>query len=193
MKLRNKQNARAGFNLIEAAIVLGIVGLVVAGIWAAAGAAYENMRQQNTSKDLLALAQNIKNFYAGSGATTIDTSVANMVNMGVVPKGMIAGTSATPILAHPWGAPGTTSDIVITVPASGVFNVSFNYPTSGMNTSDWIKVCNAMIIRNANAATGTGMTYGKSASTSTNTPPVTTNPGCAASSDSPSFRFTIQG
>src|SRR5450755_2463049 len=48
---------QSGFNLIEAAIVLGIVGLIVGGIWAAAGAAYEGMRQQNASKQLLSLVQ----------------------------------------------------------------------------------------------------------------------------------------
>lgn len=37
-----------GFNLIEAAIVLGVVGLVIGGIWVAA-AAHQNAFKLNTS------------------------------------------------------------------------------------------------------------------------------------------------
>jgi hypothetical protein len=38
-------NRRRGFNLIEAAIVLGVIGLVIGGIWVAAAAVTENRRK----------------------------------------------------------------------------------------------------------------------------------------------------
>lgn len=44
MSIRRRRAAQKGFNLIEAAIVLGIVGLVVGGIWVAATSVYANLR-----------------------------------------------------------------------------------------------------------------------------------------------------
>ena len=78
-KQTRQANARAGFNLIEAAIVLGIVGLIVGGIWAAASSAYENMRQQTASKQLLSLVGNIRNYYQNANIDwgTLATPAAN--------------------------------------------------------------------------------------------------------------------
>lgn len=55
-KLRS--NKRCGFNLIESAIVLGVVGLVVAGIWVAAAALSER-REINNIKDLISYSQGL--------------------------------------------------------------------------------------------------------------------------------------
>lgn len=41
---------RRGFNLIEAAIVLAVVGLVIGGIWVAASAVTDHMKWVNTQK-----------------------------------------------------------------------------------------------------------------------------------------------
>jgi hypothetical protein len=40
----NNPSAQSGFNLIEAAIVLGAIGLVIGGIWIAASAVNRNLR-----------------------------------------------------------------------------------------------------------------------------------------------------
>lgn len=109
MKLTVQRNREAGFNLIEAAIVLGIVGLVVGGIWAAASSAYENMRQQSAAKQILALVQGIKNYYANSGAGAI-AGEANLVNFGIVPKDMVAGTQ----IVSPLSTAATTAAQVTT-------------------------------------------------------------------------------
>jgi competence protein ComGC len=45
--------ARRGFNLVEAAIVLGVVGLVIGGIWTAASAVSENHKINETAKNLV--------------------------------------------------------------------------------------------------------------------------------------------
>lgn len=49
---------RRGFNLIEAAIVLGVVGLVVAGVWVAAAAISER-REINNAKEFILYAQGL--------------------------------------------------------------------------------------------------------------------------------------
>lgn len=52
---------KSGFNLIEAAIVLGVVGLVVGGIWSAASSVIENRRISKFTEDILLINQCIKN------------------------------------------------------------------------------------------------------------------------------------
>jgi Tfp pilus assembly protein PilE len=189
MRSMNRQNKEAGFNLIEAAIVLGIVGLVVAGIWAAAAAAYENMRQQGASKNLLAFAQNVKNYYANSGATTVSTAATTLIAAGLVPKDMLVGTNA---IVHPWGntaAPGNVR--VANGATAGTFVIYFMRPTQ-VTTNDWIRICNNLIARNYNSGKNVGMTWGivQTAATRTTQP---SGSSCTAGGDRPSFQFSIQG
>lgn len=184
-----RQNKESGFNLIEAAIVLGIVGLVVAGIWAAAAAAYENMRQQAASKNLLAYAQAIKNYYAGSGATQVQTVNTALIAAGLVPKDMLVGTTA---VVHPWGntaAPGNVR--VANGSVAGTFVIYFIRPSTVV-AADWIRICNNLIARNYNAGKSGGMTWGiaPGSATKTTTP---TGSSCSAAGDQPSFQFSIQG
>lgn len=49
-----------GFNLIEAAIVLGVIGLVIGGIWAAAGAIHRSMLSTEIHKETGQLIQLLK-------------------------------------------------------------------------------------------------------------------------------------
>ena len=49
-----RRRAQSGFTLIEAAIVLAIIGLVAGGIWVAASSVYENLRTARASEQLLA-------------------------------------------------------------------------------------------------------------------------------------------
>ncbi len=195
MRSFNRQNKEAGFNLIEAAIVLGIVGLVVAGIWAAASAAYENMRQQSSSRNLLAMAQNIKNFYANSGLSQLPAAAITataLIQNGLVPREFIANANTN--IVHPWGSPGAANTISVSSPAgvAGTFVISFSAPAGGVTTNDWVRICNNLISRNANAATGSGLQWGLTAAGATNIPPLTGNPGCTALTNVPSFRFPIQ-
>ncbi len=138
---------QAGFNLIEAAIVLGIVGLIVGGIWAAAASAYENMRQQAASKNLLSLAQNVRGFYAQNPADSIDTDVENLFSLGLLPADMVVGTAGAHTLRHQWGGAVTLSD----TSASGL--ASFSITFTKMNS----EACRNFIMRNANAARGSGL------------------------------------
>jgi len=56
---------RRGFNLVEAAIVLGVVGLVIGGIWTAASSVAHNQKV-NESKLLIGqVYDNLRRLYAG--------------------------------------------------------------------------------------------------------------------------------
>jgi Tfp pilus assembly protein PilE len=143
MRMQRK-NAEAGFNLIEAAIVLGIVGLIVGGIWAAASSAYENMRQQSGSKNLLSFAQSIRSFYANSGATSINTTVSVAITQGLVPADMVSGTAA---MISPWGTAVTLG--TGTIGSTNVFGILY----SGLTQSTCINI----LTRNSNASQGSGL------------------------------------
>ncbi len=183
-KFRANRNGEAGFNLIEAAIVLGIVGLIVGGIWAAAASAYENMRQQTASKNLLAFAQNVRSFYANSGVTAIDTSVANGITQGLVPPDMRSGTAAI----SPW-ATAITLDTG-TIAGINTFGVLFTGLTR--------QTCINLILRNTNASSGSGLiAVGGTATipTTESAFPITSAAATAlcstATGNAPSFWFSI--
>ncbi len=54
-----RKNVRRGFNLVEAAIVLGVVGLVIGGIWTGAASVKQNHWISETSKGVLLSVQTI--------------------------------------------------------------------------------------------------------------------------------------
>lgn len=55
--------SQKGFNLIEAAIVLGVVGLVIGGIWVGASAVMRQHRVQQTIDGMLSIAERINQIY----------------------------------------------------------------------------------------------------------------------------------
>jgi len=58
-------NKRSGFNLVEAAIVLGVVGLVIGGIWVAASSVTEKRRLSAASTAILQLVQSLRGSLTG--------------------------------------------------------------------------------------------------------------------------------
>lgn len=100
------QKRRKGFTLTEAAIVLGIVGLVLGAIWVAAGAVSSNNKTRMTVQDLQAIAHNIRDIFAEQGGVTDSGSGAltrALDQLKAFPFDMRqdAGTSSG-ILFHPW-------------------------------------------------------------------------------------------
>ena len=92
-KLNKRQR---GFNLIEAAIVLGVVGLVIGGIWVAAAAVQSNLRESDASKGLLQIVQNVRNLYYGQSPTTTTTTdiTTALISANAIPGDFIISTSS---------------------------------------------------------------------------------------------------
>jgi len=78
-----------GFSLIEAAIVLGIIALVVGGIWTAASSVRERRRISETYTGVIESAYNLKRTFNGN---TVGTSFANWdaARLGMTPDNMHA-------------------------------------------------------------------------------------------------------
>jgi hypothetical protein len=183
--------SRAGFNLIEAAIVLGIVGLIVGGIWAAAGSAYENMRLQNASKSLLSLVQGVRGAFANNPTGTVDVDTDTLASMGVIPTDMLSQTGGNVTIIHQWSGNVTTADATAT---AGVPAFSLTY--ANVKTDS----CNNMATRVANTARGSGLLLvttgagpylnliGNSGAT-----PATGGPQCDSPTDDIVFIFSVRG
>lgn len=60
--VRHQPATRRGFNLVEAAIVLGVVGLVIGGIWVAASALQKNMTINNLANQISFMADCTRKF-----------------------------------------------------------------------------------------------------------------------------------
>lgn len=92
--------AARGFSLIEAAIVLGIVGLVIGGIWVAASTVSRNMTNSRMLEATLVMIEKAQRIYKGkppfSGSTDLD---ATFIAAGIVPRDLVNGTS----IRSPWG------------------------------------------------------------------------------------------
>lgn len=55
----------SGFSLLEAAVVLGVVGSVVAGIWAVSASTRASMQANALHQQTLSLVKNVRDYYAG--------------------------------------------------------------------------------------------------------------------------------
>lgn len=89
-----------GFNLIEAAIVLGVVGLVIGGIWVAAAGVRENMKVTETVNGIFSTVKNIQNAISISDSVAIGNAVNindTVLAIGAIPSNwFINWTFTTP-------------------------------------------------------------------------------------------------
>jgi type II secretory pathway pseudopilin PulG len=72
MERMNSRQSKRGFNLIEAAIVLGVVGLVIGGIWVAAAKFYEDYKVNKMVEDILTIVRNTERLVSYRDAAAID-------------------------------------------------------------------------------------------------------------------------
>jgi len=87
---------RRAFSLIEAAVVLGIVGLVVGGIWLATSSVMNNYKVTKVAGDLLATGTRIQNLMSIQNAAALGDSVniaPTVINAKAVPQDWISGSS----------------------------------------------------------------------------------------------------
>lgn len=145
---RSKRSA-SGFTLIEAAIVLAIIGLVAGGIWVAASSVYENLRTSRASEQLLAAVQQIRSLHATQGTIASGDVTVSLAQARVFPQDMFdSSTDTSP--ANPWqGAVLVYGVAAITGGLGPGFWVIYN----GLPQSS----CIDMVARNTGQGRDTGM------------------------------------
>jgi competence protein ComGC len=168
-----KQHPTRGFNLIEIAIVLGIAGLVIGGIWIAANAVQANIRKSDGSKGLVQIVQNTRNLFANQSPAVDTDIVPELISARAIPADYARTTTAT----NPWGG-------AVTVALSGpgpanMIDVAF----AAMPR----EVCIELATRNTAVSGPAGLTQlrinnGSSTATITNFPylPATATTDCGA-------------
>lgn len=116
----DKARMKRGFTLTEAAIVLGIVGLILGAIWVAAAAVYSNMRVSTANTQLMKIVQNVRTLYASS--STMDAATMPvLVNAGIFPGDTNPSGSTA---RNGWGGLITVAQATASV-AGDAFYVSF--------------------------------------------------------------------
>lgn len=154
LKMRRRRAANKGFNLIEAAIVLGIVGLVVGGIWVAATSVYANLRAKKATDELLSIVQSVRALYSTSTSTNLGAAVdmTQQVGQANALPGDVLTTAPNAVAAgganvtNPWGGGLAVTNFNA---AGTIFQVTYsNVPSAA---------CLDFVMRNAGASHDVGM------------------------------------
>ena len=109
---KTKLLARSGFTLAETTIVMGVIGIILAGVWGIVQTGWENQKRQQASDSMTIVVNNMRGFYAGQlGAPYSSNSLATtLLTNGVIPSSMQRNPSSTctaaPCADNPWGSHG---------------------------------------------------------------------------------------
>ena len=133
-----------GFNLIEAAIVLGIVGLVIGGIWIASAAVQSNLRKAEGVEGLIQIVQNVRSLFANQGPAVNNDITAQLINARAIPADYVSGTVAR----NPWNG-----SVVVGLSGPGPADkIDVTYSTMPRD------VCVELTARNTGVAVAAGLT-----------------------------------
>jgi len=135
-----------GFNLIEAAIVLGIVGLVIGGIWVAASAVQSNVRKNDASRALIQIVQNVRAMYTGQPAPASATGINSLaIEAKAIPADFVKGTA----ILNPWNG---QVNIALVQSGSEVDSIEVQYASMPRD------VCIELTSRNTSLSADLGLT-----------------------------------
>jgi len=91
------QGRRRAFSLIEAAIVLGIIGLVIGGIWAATNEVRQRNKANRAAENILFMVDKARRMYPPTeypaACCTSGSITGNAVQAGVIPRDWVSGTT----------------------------------------------------------------------------------------------------
>ncbi len=94
----SEQSKRRGFSLVESAIVLGVVGLVLGGIWLVSAKFYEDYKVNKTVEGILEIVRNTQKTVSFLDAGIIGGSqniTTSLIKAGVFPNDWVSGNVVT--------------------------------------------------------------------------------------------------
>jgi type II secretory pathway pseudopilin PulG len=157
MTIRRRRAANKGFNLIEAAIVLGIVGLVVGGIWVAATSVYANLRSKTATDTLLQVAQGVRALYSTSASTNLPNGTditPQLAQANVFPSSVLTTTPNLVVdptfTVNAWGG---NLGVYVAASRNGIAGGGF----SVVYTQIPAAACTDFVVRNTGSGRDSGM------------------------------------
>lgn len=185
---KTREYAQRGFGLVETAIVLAIIGMLVAAIWVGLDRSRRSAMLEIAIEHLVALQHGVRSYYLSQASVPDGDVTAALITAKVVPGDMknAAGTG----LDHPWGVGG------ITVSGGPVATYPFTFTVTyaGIPT----EACIGMAVKAGAGSSANGLTDITIGSTSFNgtSLPVTMDaaaPLCAAAATvTIAFRYKLR-
>lgn len=102
-----------GFTLLETAIVLGVLGIVIAAIWIASASALSAQKQKRTSEAVIAIVQNIRSYVKKIDVNGLSLNTQNAIDLGLLPQDIVRGTNAVNAYGGDFNVLVTSSGISI--------------------------------------------------------------------------------
>ena len=102
---------KKAFSLVEAAIVLGVVGLIIGGIWVAAAQVTLYLQTSRAVSGIMSIKDNMQRLISRRDACTLGDnyfpSASDLVGMGIVPNDWAQGSN----IIHPYGGALTVKNM----------------------------------------------------------------------------------
>lgn len=174
----HRQRSRA-FSLIEAAIVLGVIGVVIGGIWAGANSVAISNQKADVLKTTLSIVQGVRNLYVGQTVASNTNITSNMVQAGIVPAGWVNGSGT---ISSPWN-----QDVTIRVSSNGVHVYLIDMPQA--LCADLVFRMPSLVTRTEELTTDVGCTEGIASPISRSA--ATTY--CSSTTNSVRWNFSLRG
>lgn len=128
-----KRQEQRGYGLVEAAIVLGVVAVVIGGIWTVSAAVMESYKVNKTIDGILTIARNIQNLISLTASSAIgNVRLTENIISGAIPSDWIKGNE----IKNPFGG---AVYIYNSLPTGG-FNNTFDVRLVGVPESACIKL-----------------------------------------------------
>ena len=100
-----KSRRCAGFTLTELAIVLAVISIILGALWVAAATVFTSSKADQAAQDMTQIAANIRMTYLSANSfTTSGDQTAAMINAGVIPGNLLAGSPPNAAIDS-WGGP----------------------------------------------------------------------------------------
>lgn len=141
-KRPHRPTTRQGYSLTELVIVLGVMAIVLAGIWGVVGYAQEMIKRDLMMEQLTLAVQNTRQYFSGqarvqAGASTITD---RLLRAAAIPPEMIRDRAADPLVAdHPWGSAQPNGALIVgggfAIDDNGIGNgaLEFGVTIQGLN------------------------------------------------------------
>jgi type II secretory pathway pseudopilin PulG len=117
--MNHSHNSIRGFSLTESAITLGILAIVLGGIWVAVASVDHSQKVNDAYSNMAMLVSNIQRLYRGTGkiGNTANFTNDNMIKAGAVPARMVDENGD---IKSVW-----MTDITLSAPTSTEFKIEY--------------------------------------------------------------------